>query len=160
VSEFTLRFPLLLPGEAAAPAASPELGDERAAQFRILVVDDTAPVAEMFARLLESLGHEAQTADNGAAALEQTALFDPQIVFSDISMPEMSGYELAQRLRALPGGRDLVLVAMTGYGQPQDRERALQAGFDYHLVKPAETAALGQLFQVIARERLRQPLTL
>jgi two-component system CheB/CheR fusion protein len=158
-SEFTIRFPLAAAGEPAPPAPPPEPVEDQAGRFRILVVDDTAPVAQMFALLLESLGHEAQTATSGAAALEQVPLFNPQVVFSDIAMPEMSGYDLARRLRKLHGGRELVLVAMTGYGQPQDRQRALEAGFDYHLVKPAETAALEDLFHTIARDRLREPAT-
>jgi PAS domain S-box-containing protein len=165
-SEFTVRFPLAVTGDATSPnqditplASTPEL-EEPYGRFRILVVDDTAPVATMFGLLLESLGHEAQTAESGPAALEMAVHFRPQIVFSDIAMPDMTGYELARRLRALPGGRDLVLVAMTGYGQPQDRQRSLEAGFDYHLVKPAETNALEELFLTITRDRLREHVSL
>jgi CheY-like chemotaxis protein len=92
-----------------------------------------------------------QVASSGAAALEMMNTFRPQVVFSDISMPEMNGYELARRLRERPEGAEMMLAAMTGYAKSEDRERALAAGFDHYLIKPAEIEVLQALFAAVRR---------
>jgi CheY-like chemotaxis protein len=94
------------------------------------------------AELLSLYGHDVRTVVNGALALEVAAQFEPQLVLSDIGLPGMDGYQLAPALRGVVGGRRMVLAAVTGYGQPSDRERAIRAGFDHHLIKPLVADAL------------------
>jgi PAS domain S-box-containing protein len=153
-SEFRVRLPLAVE-QAPAPADEAEASRPSAhsAGYRVLVVEDSPPIAKIFAMLLRQMGHEARIADSGAAALEQIAAWRPEIVFSDISMPGMSGYELARQIRQHAGGGDILLVAMTGHGQAEDRQRALDAGFDEHLVKPAEMDRLEAIFQRAAQRR-------
>ncbi len=138
-SVFTVRMPLTeytLPrvryGVSTSVASDPQ---------RILLVEDNADVADSFMMLLHSLGHEVQLAPNGTAALEAVRRHRPQVVFLDIGLPDMDGYEVARRLRA-EHAQALRLVALTGYGQEQDRRRALEAGFDEHLLKPVDLNAL------------------
>lgn len=100
--------------------------------------------------MLATLGHTVELAGDGPAALQRARAETPDIMFSDISMPGMNGYELAGRFRADPNLKDIVLVAITGFGQPEDRDRALEAGFDHHLVKPADFDALQSLFATVA----------
>jgi CheY-like chemotaxis protein len=104
----------------------------------VLVVDDSADTADSLALLLRMEGHEVRVAYEGAAALEAAQTFCPEVVLSDIGLPGMTGYELAPRLRQLPGLADILLVALTGYAQEEDRRRAEAAGFDAYLVKPAD----------------------
>jgi CheY-like chemotaxis protein len=108
----------------------------------VLIVDDNADVASSVATLLRLRGHEVSIAHDGAGALSQIAEYKPQVVLLDIGLPGMNGYEVAHRMRELPGREQMRIVAMTGYGQTNDRERALRSGFDHHLVKPAAPAAL------------------
>jgi len=107
---------------------------------RILVVDDNRDAAESLAALLRLEGHDAATAFDGHEALTAVRLLQPQVILLDIGLPGMNGYEVAQRLRA--AGSPARLVALTGYGQPEDRERAQRAGFHQHLVKPVDPQAL------------------
>ena len=111
----------------------------------ILVVDDNVDAAESLAMLLRMEGHDVRVAHDGPAALAAVEADRPDLVFLDIGMPVMNGYDVAQRLRQRPGLENLVLVAMTGWGQEEDRRRSQEAGFDHHLVKPAEPEALRQL---------------
>lgn len=104
---------------------------------RILVVDDNEDAARMLARLLRhNLGHETETAFDGPNAVAIAREFRPQAALLDLGLPVMDGFELAARLRELPGLGDIKLVAVTGYGRPRDLERTKQAGFDDHVVKP------------------------
>jgi CheY-like chemotaxis protein len=105
---------------------------------RGLVVDDSTDAADALAMLRELEGHEVSTAYTAAAALEKAERFQPEIAFIDIGLPQMDGYEVARRLRANERCRAIRLVALTGYGQPDDRDEARRAGFDHHLVKPAD----------------------
>jgi DNA-binding response OmpR family regulator len=107
---------------------------------RILVVDDSQDSAESLALLLELHGHEVRTAFAGPAALEAASTFLPEIVLLDIGLPGMDGYEVARRLRVEHDG--CRLIALTGYGREDDRERSREAGFDHHLVKPVDLAEL------------------
>ncbi|MCC6681385.1 MAG: response regulator [Phycisphaeraceae bacterium] len=116
-------------------------------RFNVLVVDDTPLVANLFAEILRRLGHDVRVAAGGAEALRMMAEEPPQIVFSDISMPGMDGYGLANRIRANPDWSDIYLVAVTGYGQPHDQEAALRSGFDEHIIKPPDFEQLIALFQ-------------
>jgi CheY-like chemotaxis protein len=116
--------------------------------LRILVVDDNRDTAELTAELLATDGHEVRTAGDGPAALALIDGFHPQIVLLDIELPGMNGYELAGHIRALPAGRELRLVAVTGYGRESDRRRALEAGFDEHVVKPMDIDRLQQALRL------------
>jgi signal transduction histidine kinase/CheY-like chemotaxis protein len=118
---------------------------------RVLVVDDNTDAAASLAVLLEMDGHEVRTAFASHHALTLAASFSPEVVLLDIGLPEMDGYEVARRLRQSPGGRNITLVALTGYGQPEDRERTRDAGFDAHLVKPVDFEALDSLLREVPR---------
>lgn len=111
---------------------------------RVLAVEDDPDVIESFKILLEMMGNEVQTATDGPAALDVARQFHPDVAFIDVDLPGMNGYEVASRLRGEHGSR-LRLFALTGFGQPGDRERALAAGFDRHLVKPIDLGALETL---------------
>jgi PAS domain S-box-containing protein len=145
-SEFVVRLPLppQVPAETRAPSA-PAGGNGSAGRRRVLVVDDNTDAARSLAHLLGILGYQARAAHDGTAALAEAATFRPDVVLLDIGMPGMSGYELARRLRRLPGVSGALLVALTGWGQDEDRRRSREAGIDFHLVKPVDVAALQQL---------------
>jgi PAS domain S-box-containing protein len=143
-SEFVVRLPL--PAEAVHVQPRPEqVSPVRSATRRVLVVDDNADAVASLALLLRLAGHEVRTAGDGPAALELAPRFRPEAVLLDIGLPGMDGYEVARRLRALPELKDVLLMALTGYGQEEDRRRAREAGFDHYLTKPVEPAALQRL---------------
>ncbi len=112
---------------------------------RLLVVDDNKDAAESMSMLLEMWGYEVAFAYDGPSALETARQWQPEAVFLDIGLPGMDGYEVAARLRALPQTKDAVLIAITGYGQEDDRLRSRRAGIDHHLVKPVAPDALRSL---------------
>jgi signal transduction histidine kinase len=144
-SEFIVRLPL---ADAAVRApSSPACNDTPTglARRRILVVDDNRDAAESLAMLLRHASAEVRTVFDGAAALEEIPSFRPDVILLDIGMPEMDGHEVARRLRALPEGRDVLLIALTGWGQDDDCRRSCEAGFDHHLVKPVELSVLNEL---------------
>ena len=109
---------------------------------RVLIVDDNEDAANSLAMILKLIGHETVSVYSADEALSQAATFRPHVVLLDIGLPGMDGYEVAQQLREMPGLRDIRLIAVTGYGQSEDRLRAREAGFDAHLVKPVEFAVL------------------
>jgi two-component system CheB/CheR fusion protein len=105
---------------------------------RILIVDDNVDFAASLAQLLESLGHDVQVANSASDALKLAEEQLPDVGILDIGLPDISGHELAGRLRSAAGERELVLIAISGWGQEADRRRSLDAGFDVHLVKPVD----------------------
>ncbi|MBW8831747.1 MAG: response regulator [Burkholderiales bacterium] len=109
---------------------------------RVLLIDDNVDAAESLAQLLALSGHDARTAGDGAQAMRVAQEFQPEVVFCDLGLPGMNGFDLARELRTLPFGRDIVLAALTGYGQPSDRENTARAGFDAHLVKPVDPSII------------------
>ena len=113
--------------------------------MRVLLVDDNVDAAESLAMLLRLWGHEVAVAHDGPAALRAAEGQRPQVALLDIGLPGMDGYELARRLRSQPGLGRVVLVALTGWGQEEDRRRSQEAGFDHHLTKPVELGALQKL---------------
>jgi two-component system CheB/CheR fusion protein len=121
---------------------------------RVLVVDDNVDAAESLAMVLRVGGHEVCTAHDGLAALNAAEQFQPEVVLLDIGLPKVDGYEVARRLRERAGSEQVLLVAVTGYGQEEDRRRAEEAGFDAHLVKPADPFALHRL---LAHSERRAP---
>ena len=104
--------------------------------LRVLVVDDHADGATSMCRLLRALGHDAREASDGLAGVEAAAEFRPHAVLVDIGMPKLDGYDVARALRAEPWGKNMLIVAVTGWGQASDKQRAMEAGFDHHLTKP------------------------
>src|SRR5688572_25913906 len=145
-SEFVIHLPLLQGGPVeAAVSAREQSGNSGWAGRRVLVVDDAADCRDSLALMLEMEGSEVRTAHDGLDALDVAAGFEPSIVLMDIRMPKMDGYEAAKRLRAGPGGGGLILVALTGWGQPEHLEKSRLAGFDAHLTKPVEAEKLLQL---------------
>jgi len=129
----TIRLPRIEPPQIIAKPAPTAIGSRR-----VLVVDDSTDAADSLAMLLELEGHDVSTAYSAAAALEKAERLQPEIAFIDIGLPQMDGYEVARRLRANERCRAIRLVALTGYGQPGDRDEARRAGFDHHLLKPAD----------------------
>jgi CheY-like chemotaxis protein len=112
---------------------------------RIVVADDNEDSAESFAMLLSFSGHEVRIAHDGPAALDAVRDFRPDIAFLDIGMPGLTGYQVAEAVRAEPWGQEIKLIAVTGWGQPDDRLRARSAGFDRHLIKPIDPTELDRL---------------
>lgn len=136
------------------PAAKTQGAPRRPAvdRRRILVVDDNADAAEMIAMLLELDGHDVRVAHDAESALSVAGEFTPEVGLFDIGLPETDGYELARRVRGDVRLLDMYLVAITGWGQEEDRRRASEAGFDSHLTKPAEPDAVRE---VVARANER-----
>jgi CheY-like chemotaxis protein len=118
---------------------------EQKSPRRIVVADDNEDSAESFAMLLSFSGHEVRVAHDGAAALDAVRDFRPDVAFLDIGMPGLTGYEVAEAVRAEPWGNEVTLIAVTGWGQPDDRLRARTAGFDRHLIKPIDPAEVDRL---------------
>ncbi|MGE0756493.1 MAG: response regulator [Pirellulaceae bacterium] len=112
---------------------------------RVLVVDDHRDAAQTLAMLLSISGQEIRVAYDGVEALEAASAFQPQLVFLDIGLPKLNGHEVARRIREEEWGRGVCLVALTGWGQEDDRRRSCDAGFDHHMVKPVQYEALLQL---------------
>jgi len=121
--------------------------------LRVLVVDDNRDAVETLAMLLGLWGHDVRLAADGPSAVESAAAHRPDVVLLDISLPGMSGYEVAERLRANPELRETVLVAMTGYGQAEDKKETQAAGFTLHLVKPVEPDRLQKLLADLGAAR-------
>ncbi len=117
----------------------------------MLVVDDNQDAGDSLGAILELLGAEVQVVRDGQMALEAFASYAPSVVLLDIGMPGMNGYEVARAMRSRFPGRAATLVALTGWGQDDDRRRAREAGFDHHLVKPAEIEALQSLLASLER---------
>ncbi len=138
-------FELRLPRARAPVAADAVAARAQASVRRVMVVDDNVDAADSLALLVGLEGHEIQCAYSAAAALARASSFAPEVVLLDIGLPDMDGYEVARRIRALPGGAAMTLVALTGYGQAEDRERALASGFQAHLVKPVDLEVLGRI---------------
>ncbi|RSZ60769.1 response regulator [Massilia atriviolacea] len=155
-SVFSVRLPLAPPGApAAAPARAdaPDAGAEAA--LRVMVVDDNVDAAATLAELLGLIGHEAAVANDGAAALAMAARLRPQVMLLDIGMPGMDGYQLARALRQDGRHAGVLLVALTGWGSGEDRARSRAAGFDLHLTKPVDLAAVSGLMAEHAQRLAR-----
>jgi signal transduction histidine kinase len=143
-SEFIVRLPLNRTATRAGRSI-PEQGLSSLPACRVLVVDDNLDAARSLGLLLELMGVEVNVVNDGPAALAALSTFRPTLVLLDIGMPGMDGYEVARRIRSRDDGRDLKLIALTGWGQADDRERSHLAGFDHHLLKPADMSVLKSL---------------
>jgi CheY-like chemotaxis protein len=119
--------------------------------FRILVVDDNHESALSLAMMLSIMGHETRTANDGESAVTTAESFLPDVVLLDIGLPKLNGYEVAQRIREQAWGKAMFLIAVTGWGQEEDRRRSTEVGLDVHMVKPVEPAALERLLATLAQ---------
>jgi CheY-like chemotaxis protein len=122
-------------------------------RFRILVVDDNHDSALSMAMMLSIMGHETRTAHDGESAVTTAESFLPDVVLLDIGLPKLNGYEVAQRIREKPWGVSMFLIAVTGWGQDEDRERSSEVGLNLHMVKPVEPSALEKLLAGLTSNR-------
>jgi PAS domain S-box-containing protein len=157
-STFTVRLPLrpgtphaLAPAGEAKEEQHPQRARSRPGSLRVLVVDDNLDAAESLVALLEVLGHETRAAHDGVEGLEAAREFLPDLVLLDIGLPGMSGYEVARAIRRTPALRQVVLIALTGWGAQSDQQQSHEAGFDQHLTKPVSLEALEQALAAAAR---------
>ncbi|MGH2626539.1 MAG: hybrid sensor histidine kinase/response regulator, partial [Anaerolineales bacterium] len=141
-SEFVVRLPILI---EKAKAKTPTAEQTPMTAHRILIVDDNRDAATSLATLLKLTGNETQTAHDGLEAVEAAAMFRPDVMLLDIGLPKLNGYDACRRIREQPWGRNMVLVALTGWGQDDDRRQSKDAGFDHHMVKPVDLDALMKL---------------
>jgi signal transduction histidine kinase/CheY-like chemotaxis protein len=161
-SEFVVRLPALLE-TASMQDRTEATPTPPASSLRILVVDDNHDAAASLGVLLRIVGHDVRTAHDGVEAERLAEEFRPEVILLDIGLPRLSGYEVARRLRRRRWGKEMVLLATTGWGQETDRQRSVEAGFDHHLVKPIDPAVLmpllaevGQTIRERRKERLRR----
>jgi PAS domain S-box-containing protein len=154
-SEFIVRLPAVL------SVVHGELGQDEGRQtgpmprHRILVVDDNEDAAGSLAMMLKLMGNEVRTAHDGEAGIAAAGAYRPDLIVLDIGMPRLNGFDACRRIREQPWGRDIFIVALTGWGQDDDRRRSHEAGFDHHLVKPVEPAALEKFLESVALRRAK-----
>jgi signal transduction histidine kinase/DNA-binding response OmpR family regulator len=143
-SEFTVRLPVVQGALTQAVATGGPSAPEptRRVPLRILVVDDNVDAADSVAWLLRHQSHDVRTAHDGRSAIEMAAGFRPRVVVLDLGLPQLDGYEVSRRLRASAETRDALIIAVSGYGQDEDRRRSTEAGFDYHFIKPVDFQTL------------------
>ena len=147
-TEVVVRLPLAPDRETPARAVEPSAPPDR--RYRVLVVEDNADAREALRLLLEFAGHEVNVAGDGVSGLEAALTTRPQVALIDLGLPDIDGYSVARWIRKTLGHEAMGLVALTGYGQPRDRQRATEAGFDSFLVKPVDRAALAQVIEACA----------
>jgi CheY-like chemotaxis protein len=152
-SEFTVRLPIVATVANAVDASNDEKPSRQMSRRRIVVVDDLADAADSLAAMLRMMGHDTRVAYDGVEAVQTVAAFKPDVVFLDIGMPKMNGYDAARGIRSQPDGKHVTLVALTGWGQEQDRRRAADAGFDHHLTKPVDPRTVEALIARLDQTR-------
>ncbi|QYG09414.1 PAS domain-containing hybrid sensor histidine kinase/response regulator [Janthinobacterium sp. PAMC25594] len=153
-STFSVRLPLLATEPAAPAVPTVPASAASGPRFRVLVVDDNVDAADTLAAVLDMMGHATQVAHDGAQALAVVSQFLPDVIFLDIGLPGMNGYEVARVLRRIPAGANVVLVALTGWGAENDRSQSSAAGFDHHLTKPANLLAIGELLATLSTPKI------
>jgi signal transduction histidine kinase len=153
-SEFIVRLPVVdTLAQSSLPAERSTVEPAHFSPSRILVVDDNRDSVETLGMVLKLQGHDVHTARDGLEAVQAAAAFRPNLVLLDIGLPKMNGYEAARRIREHEWGKSMALIAMTGWGQEEDKRRAFEAGFDHHMTKPVDPAVLERLLA-----ELRQPI--
>jgi PAS domain S-box-containing protein len=157
-SEFIVRLPLEAGARASASLPEPQgahaaPGEDPRRAHRILVADDNEDAAESLGMLLEMMGHEVRTAGDGVEAVSVAESFRPEVIFMDIGMPNMNGYDAARRIREQSWGNGVRIIALTGWGQSEEQRRSSEAGFDLHLVKPVQPAALAEVLKLQSHEK-------
>ena len=144
-AQFVVRLPQFVAAGTAQAPARPHAIMAAGRRRRILIADDNRDAADSLAFILRVAGHEVRIAYDGQQAVELAEALRPELALLDIGMPQMNGYDAARSIRAKPYGRDMVLIALTGWGQPEDKQKSQLAGFDHHLVKPVDPSVLGRL---------------
>lgn len=152
-SEFKVRLPILAESLPREPKATQKDVAVNTKGLRVLVVDDNTAAAKMLSSIIRMMGNEVRIANDGQEAIERAGDFLPDVVFMDLGMPRMNGYEAAGHIRKQPWGEKMMLVALTGWGQEEDKRRTKEAGFNYHLVKPAESVELQKLLSLAEDRR-------
>jgi CheY-like chemotaxis protein len=153
-STFTVTLPVMAEKRVSSTStlAAPESGQAGAGpKRRILVVDDNQDGADSLAMMLRLMGNEVHTANDGVAALEEAEAFRPEVILMDVGMPRMNGLDATRRIREEEWGRDVTIIALTGWGQDNDRERSRHAGCDGHLVKPVNLSDLEKFLAEVRR---------
>jgi CheY-like chemotaxis protein len=146
-SEFVVRLPVAASMVQTAKVKGTSDSVGHTVRRRILIADDNQDSARSLAIMLKFLGNEVQTAHDGQEAVDLAASYQPEVVLLDIGMPKLNGYDAASYIRQQPWGRSVVLIALTGWGQEEDKRRSQEAGFDYHLVKPVEPDVLKKVLK-------------
>lgn len=146
-AEIVVRLPAAHGPEPEQTGLAEATAERQMTKLRVLIAEDNVDAADSLAMLLEIVGHTVDTAHDGIAALDMMERIRPNVMLVDIGLPGIDGFEVARRARALPSGKDTLLIALTGYGRDEDKERTREAGFDYHLTKPVE---LDQLKLLVA----------
>lgn len=145
-SEFIVRLPMMVGADVPSPVALPVAPKETTLVRRhILIIEDNVDSARTTQTLLELQGHKVQVALDGPSGIKTAQAFKPEVILLDIGLPDMDGYEVARCLRELPETKEVLLIALSGYGQAEDRRKSKEAGFDHHLVKPADKDQLQAL---------------
>lgn len=152
-SEFLIRLPVEKPKSTAMPSLLAETPLQESQPLRILVVDDNVDTVLSFSMLLKASGHEVKTAHDGPTAVKLAVEYVPDVVLLDIGLPGLNGYEVAKQIRKEPTLKNVVLVALTGYGQESDKHASTEAGFNHHLIKPARIAEVRQILETVAKLR-------
>ncbi|MEX2496728.1 MAG: PAS domain S-box protein [Woeseia sp.] len=148
-SEFLVRLPVIIDDQRRRPKAATALPDRRGQSLRILVVDDNRDSADSLAALLQLNGHETHVAYDGLAAVREARVLGPQVVLLDRGLPLLDGAAACRRIREAPWGKGIVMVAVTGWGQEEDRRKSEEAGFDHHLIKPVNLEKLKELLAAV-----------
>jgi CheY-like chemotaxis protein/two-component sensor histidine kinase len=146
-AEFVVRLPIVVPERRRVPRTSESDLHNTQRRRRVLVVDDNSDSVSSFAMMLDLMGHETAVANDGEEAFLVAEAFRPDVIFLDIGLPKVNGHDVARAIRARPWGKDIVLIALSGWGQPDDMRRSLDAGFNHHLAKPAERGEVERLLQ-------------
>src|SRR5262249_10094756 len=144
-SEFIVRLPVI--NRSAAPLPASEVEPEPASKRRVLIVDDNLDSADSLAMLLNITGNKTFLAHDGVEALEAVEKYRPEVILLDIGLPKLDGHEVCRRVRELPWGKDIVIIALTGWGQEDDRRKSEEAGFNGHLVKPVDYERLLEILE-------------
>ena len=144
-SEFIVKLPIVAPGAVEAPPA--DAPAPAPIGRRVLVADDNQDAADSLAMILEMAGHDVRVVHDGQSAVSAAQSFRPETVLLDIGMPQLNGYDVARALRQEPWGAGITLIALTGWGQESDRQKAMNAGFNHHLTKPVDPAMLESLIR-------------
>lgn len=150
-AEFTVRLPLAVQSITGQPFTNGIRPPGRTTKpLRILVVDDNVDAADSLEQLLKRAGHAVRAMHGGLESVDAARNYKPDVMLLDIALPGLNGYQIAERLRSTPETKGIVLIATTGYGQDEDRQRAMQSGFDHHVTKPIDSHALGEILSAIA----------
>ena len=140
----------MLADNSMADASKPPVTQNAARRFKILVVDDNHDSALSLAMMLSIMGHDTRTAHDGESAVSTAETFLPNVILLDIGLPKLNGYEVAQRIRETSWGASMYLIAVTGWGQDEDRQRSSEVGLNLHMVKPVEPSALEKVLATLA----------